>query len=84
MNDYLTDAILSLRPNSQFTFFGDDYSTIQWRVLEGTAPTKKQIDDEIARLKIAHETAEANKAVAKTALLARLGMTEDEAKLLLS
>ena len=82
--DYLTSAILSLRPGSEFTLLDNDYSTIEWRILEGLAPTKKQVDDEIARLKSAEATDLANKATAKAALLARLGLTEDEAKLLLS
>jgi hypothetical protein len=82
--NYLSKAILSLRPGSEFTFLNDDYSTIVWHVLEGSAPTKKQVDDEIARLRVAEATEAENKAAAKSALLARLGMTADEAKLLLS
>jgi hypothetical protein len=81
--DYLTRAIQSLRPNSEFSFQNKDYSTIKWDILEGTAPTGKAIDDEIARLKAADLTIEADRAAAKTALLARLGITADEAALLL-
>jgi len=84
MKDYLADAILSLRPNSQFIYSNDDYSTIEWIVLEGTAPTKKQIDDEIARIKADEATQAAAKEAAKADLLAKLGITADEAKLLLS
>lgn len=82
--DYLYKAILSLRPTSQFSYDADDYSTIVWTVLEGTAPTKKQIDDEIARIKAQEIIDAADKAAAKTALLTKLGITEAEAKLLLS
>jgi hypothetical protein len=82
--DYLTRAILSLRPGAQFAIQADDYSTIVWHELEGTAPTAKAIADEITRLKAADVTAEADRAAARTALLARLGLTEDEARLLLS
>jgi hypothetical protein len=71
MNDYLTSAILSLRPNSEFTILNDDYSTIQWHILEGTAPTKKQIDDEIARIKADEATQAAAKEAAKANLLAK-------------
>lgn len=81
---YLVKAIRRLKPNSEFSFVDNDYSTIKWDVLEGDAPTKKQIDDAIKSIK----TEEANEAelnaAAKTALLDRLGITEDEAKLLLS
>lgn len=82
--DYLTRAILSLRPGAQFAIQEDDYSTIVWHELEGTAPTAKAVTDEIARLKAADLTAESDRAAAKTALLARLGLTAEEAKLLLS
>ena len=84
MKNYLTEAIRSLRPNSEFSFLDNDYSTVQWVVLEGDAPTQKQIDDEINRLK-ASEISDAAKAETdKAALLAKLGITAEEAKLLLS
>lgn len=82
--DYLTRAILSLKPGSQFAIQADDYSTIVWHELEGTAPTAKQIEDEIKRLKAVDVTAESDRAAAKSALLSRLGISEDEARLLLS
>ena len=81
---YLTKAIQNLRPNSEFSYTEDDYSTIKFDVLEGEAPTQKQIDDEIIRIKDTEKTAEAEKATAKAALLKRLGITADEAALLLS
>ena len=84
MRDYLADAILSLSPNSQFTYSDEDYSTINWIVLEGTAPTLKEVNDEIKRLKAVDAAAETEKANNKAALLAKLGITDDEAKLLLS
>ena len=82
--NYLVKAIKRLNPTAEFSFIDDDYSTIQWDVLEGNAPTQKQIDDAIKLIK-AEEANEAEiKATAKAALLERLGITEDEAKLLLS
>lgn len=83
-NYYLTSAILSLRPNSEFAITENDYSTIEWHVLEGTAPTKAQVNSEIEKIKAAEVKAEADRLVSKAELLARLGITEDEAKLLLS
>ncbi len=44
MNNYLVAAIRKLKPNSEFSFIEDDYSTIKWDVLEGTAPTQAEID----------------------------------------
>ncbi len=80
---YLTKAIKSLKPFAEFSLTGDDYLTIQWDVLEGDAPTKAEIDQAIEQVKL-NEIAEAQaKAEAKAALLERLGISEDEAKLLL-
>lgn len=84
MTDFLVLAIKSLRPDSEFTYSDNDYSTIEWHVLEGTAPTQAEVDAEIAKIKASELTAAADKAAAKSALLARLGLTEDEAKLLLA
>ena len=81
---YLTKAIRKLKPNSEFSFNDDDYSTIAWDQLEGDAPTKKDIDAAIKQIKADELTEAATKAAAKSALLDRLGITEDEAKLLLS
>lgn len=84
MNEYLSKALLSLRPNSEFSFIGDDYSTIEWHVIKGTKPTNAEIDAAIEKVQ-ADEIAENEaKATKKAELLARLGITESEAKLLLA
>jgi len=80
----LSKAIKFLRPTAEFSFTEDDYSTIKWDVLNGDAPTQSEIDAAILTIK-AKELADAEtKAAAKAALLDRLGITADEAKLLLS
>ena len=84
MKDYLSDAILKLKPNSQFVYYGSDYSTIKWDVLDGDAPTQAEIDQAIEQVKIEEAQAEVTKAQAKADLLTRLGITADEARLLLS
>jgi len=83
MNNYLVKAIRKLKPNSEFSYSDDDYSTIKWDVLEGDAPTQAQIDDAIEQVKADEITEATTKAAQKAALLDRLGITEDEAKLLL-
>lgn len=80
---YLVKAIRSLKPNSEFAFQNDDYATIEWHVLEGKAPTQAEIDAEIARLQDIDATNAANKATQKAALLERLGLTAEEAALLI-
>jgi hypothetical protein len=82
--NYLVKAIHKLKPTAQFSFIDDDYSTIKWDVLEGDAPTKKQIDDAIKAVKADEANQIEANATAKAALLERLGITEDEAKLLLA
>lgn len=76
-------AINNLAPNSQFTVKNDDYSTIEWHVLEGKAPTQSQVDAEVAKIKADEAKAEAQTSAAKAALLERLGITAEEAALLL-
>jgi hypothetical protein len=80
---YLSKAIRFLKPNSEFSFQENDYSTIKWDVLDGTAPTQAEIDAAIEQVKADEITEATTKAAQKAALLERLGITEDEAKLLL-
>lgn len=81
---YLARAINNLKPEAEFSFTNEDYSTINWDVLEGAAPTQAELDAEIALIKSEEKNAAALRAEAKAALLERLNITEDEAKLLLS
>ena len=84
MKNYLGQAIRKLKPNAEFSYQNDDYSTIKWDVLEGTAPTQAEIDVAIEQVKADEITQAAAKETAKAALLERLGITQDEANLLLS
>ena len=82
--DYITLAIRKLKPTAEFSFMNNDYSSIKWDVLEGEAPTQAEIDAAIEQVKADEIQAEATTATEKAALLDRLGITEAEAKLLLS
>ena len=84
MNDYLGKAIKKLRPTAEFSFQDNDYLTIKWDVLEGKAPTQSEIDKAIAEVKLDEISQLRSKEEAKSALLERLGISADEAKLLLS
>jgi len=83
MENYLAKAIRKLKPNSEFSFSNDDYSTIKWDVLEGTAPTQSEIDAAIVQIKADEITEAEAKATARAALLTKLGITQEEAQLLL-
>jgi len=79
----LSKALQILIPNCEWKLVGDSYDDIEW-LSEGAAPAKKDVlakMEEIKKLELAEIE---NKANAKAALLARLGMTADEAALLLS
>lgn len=80
----LVKAIKKLKPTAEFSFTNDDYSTIKWDVLEGDEPTQAEIDAAIEQVKDDEAQAELDKAANKAALLDRLGITADEARLLLS
>jgi len=83
--NYLSKAILRLKPTAEFSFTDNDYSTIKWDVLEGTAPTLEEIENTIEQIKADELAAEVNKATAKAvaeAKLAALGLTTDDLKAL--
>jgi hypothetical protein len=81
--NYLVKAIHKLRPDAQFSFSANDYSTIKWDVIEGTAPTLAEIEIEIEKIKTDEIKQKASKEIEREALLERLGITADEAALLL-
>jgi hypothetical protein len=80
----IVKAIKELSPDAEFAFLEDDLSTLKWHNPKATRPTDAEI---LARCEvvIANLESEANtKAADKAALLERLGITADEAKLLLA
>ena len=83
MMSYLVKAIKKLKPTAEFSFIEDDYSTIKWDVLDGDAPTQKEIDAAIKQVK-ADEIAEVKaKATQRQAILDRIGLTADELQTIL-
>jgi hypothetical protein len=83
MKDYeFYDAISALVENKGFRISERDLSTLE---LEdgSTPPTLEQIESKYAEMLADKEAEIAKKAADKAAILDRLGLTEDEAKLLL-
>jgi hypothetical protein len=71
-----------LCPNVEWTIIGDDFDSIIWN--DGVAPiTKKQFTDGFAQFDAWQAKQEADKSAARQAILDRLGITEDEAALIL-
>ena len=46
----ITDAIVSLRPNSAFILENDEVSQLEWKDSNTKPPTKEEIQDELNRL----------------------------------
>ena len=81
--NHLQKAICKLRPTAEFSITDNDYSTVKWDVLDGDAPTQAEIDEAIEQVKADEITEATAKAAEKAALLERLGITQEEANLLL-
>jgi hypothetical protein len=82
--NYLFLAIQLLRPTAEFSFIEQDYSTVVFTKLDGNPPTQAEVDAAIEQVKADEITAKAKGEADKAALLAKLGITADEARLLLS
>jgi hypothetical protein len=80
----ISDAILFLIPNSEFRIVENDLSTLEFFSPVGQKhPTEAEVAAAIETLKTANAQKIAEKAADKAALLEKLGITEDEARLLL-
>jgi hypothetical protein len=80
----IVKAIKELSPDAEFAFSGDDLSTLEWHNPKAKRPTDAEI---LARCEVVIANLEleaTTKAADKAALLERLGITADEAKLLLA
>ena len=83
--NYLSEAIRKLRPNAEFSYTDDDYSTVKFDVIKGDAPTQAEIDEAIKQLKADEAQSKLDKAAKKTAAEAKLkalGLTADDLKAL--
>ena len=81
---FIVKAIQNLVPNAEFVLIGDDLTTLDWHSTGSEKPSVQAIEAEIVKIKKAKETEAVDKAAAKAALLAKLGITADEAALLLA
>jgi hypothetical protein len=76
------EVLTMLCPEKEWAIYGDDFDSIQW--IKGEAITKAEFDAGFAQVD-AWKAEQAQKAAGdKAALLAKLGITADEARLLLS
>lgn len=78
---YLFKAIKKLKPEAQFSFQNEDYSTVKWDSIEGEAPDEKVIDLTIKQIKLEEADAESAAEALKESLvfkLERLGLDEGD------
>jgi len=79
--DY-SKAIAFLRPNDEWSLNNNDLTSLIWHSTT-TPPTKIELDNIWEEAKNFYDAKYAEQLNAKAALLDRLGITEDEARLLL-
>ena len=77
----IVKAIQFIRPDAEFALTGDE---LNWLDKKQTQPTDAEIEAGFIAYKEAIQAEAEAKATAKAALLAQLGITEEQAKLLLS
>ena len=75
------EVLTYLRPNGGWVIYNDDFNSILWHDAEPV--TKKEFEDAMKNYDAIVETEKTNQNQAKLDLLTKLGITEDEAKLLL-
>ncbi len=80
----IIDAIFHIAPNAEFSLIEDDLSTLKWDSTDIERPSDEDIVAAIPLAKTAKETVAAEKAAAKAAILAKLGLTQDEVTALLA
>jgi hypothetical protein len=80
----IANAIYYLNSTAEYTYKDEDYSTIEWIKIDGNIPTIEEIE----AAKVAFDKQETTKAAdlnkKKADILDRLGITAEEARLLLS
>jgi len=82
-NDLIRKALIALGHNSGWALTGETLDGLVFDD-ETKKPTSKQITDKIAELPAIEAAKAAEEASKKQAILDRLGITADEAKLILS
>lgn len=80
----VSEAISHIHPNSEFVIYNNDLDRLTFIKPDNLTVTQEQVDQAIIELgQIRQAEAEA-KATQKAALLERLGISQDEARLLLA
>jgi hypothetical protein len=76
-----SDVLAMLIPTGGYVLRGDDFTDVEW--IEATPITKAQFDKGLADYSAWKAQQDAKAAADKAAILAKIGLTADEVKLLL-
>jgi hypothetical protein len=82
-NELISQALVELGFNSGWTVTGDALEGIAWIDEPAKKPTDKELQEMIAKLPEIHAAKAADEASKKQAILDRLGITAEEASLIL-
>lgn len=82
-NEQIRLALLNIAPEAKYNLSGDDYDNIEWLSTEAK-PSEAAVIAEIGLLPAKAAKAAADRAAARNSLLTKLGITAEEAALLLS
>jgi hypothetical protein len=83
-NDEITKTLMFIRPKAKWVLTGDDFNNIEWLDEIQTKPTILELENGFAEYNALKQERRIEAERAKAALLEKLGITEEEAKLLLS
>lgn len=76
-------TLVHLAPNAKWSISGNDYSSLEW-LSKDVKPTEEEIIAAWPAAKAAYEAKVATRATNKQAILDRLGLTQEEVRVLLS
>jgi hypothetical protein len=79
----ITKALLRMG-YTEFVVRGDTYDGIEWVVEPDTVPSEEEVLDMVSQLDVLEQAELDAKATQKAAILERLGLTEDELRVVLS
>jgi hypothetical protein len=79
----ITKALLRMG-YTEFVVRGDTYDGIEWVVEPDTVPSEEEVLDMVSQLNVLEQAELDAKATHKAAILERLGLTEDELRVVLS
>ena len=81
-----SEAVASLRPDTEWVMYGDDVEGIIWHTENVTPLTQSEVEAEILRLQAIAESAEQEKIADRESAMAKLsalGLSDNEVKAIL-